>query len=89
MEPASTVIEIMGGPTAVAEIVGVHRTRVSKWQSPKHKGGTGGLIPIWHATRLLEKARELDIDLKPDDFFPKLEEAALEADHNEKEAINQ
>ena len=31
MEPAATIIKRLGGPTAVAQIAGVHRTRVSNW----------------------------------------------------------
>jgi hypothetical protein len=45
MEPASTIIATLGGVGKVAEIVGRHRTRVSNWKRPKHKGGTGGQIP--------------------------------------------
>ena len=45
MEPASTIIAVLGGVGKVAEIVGRHRTRVSNGKRPKDKGGTGGQIP--------------------------------------------
>ena len=76
MEPASSIIEALGGPNAVAEIAGVHRTRVSNWMRPKDKGGTGGLIPFRHAPLLIEAARRRGISLSADDFLPKEPEPA-------------
>lgn len=70
MEPASRIIDLLGGPTRVAEIVGVHRTRVSNWKRPRDVGGTGGIIPHWHVSKLLEAARENNVELEPHDFAP-------------------
>lgn len=69
MEPANTIISALGGPTKVAKIVGVHRTRVSNWKRAKEKGGTGGIIPMRHALVLLDEAKRLSIDITPEDFF--------------------
>lgn len=69
MKPASSIIEAFGGPTTVAKIVGVHRTRVSMWKVSKEKGGTGGLIPMKHALVLLEEARRRGVEVAPEDFF--------------------
>jgi hypothetical protein len=61
MEPASTIITKLGGPSKVAAIVGVHPTRVSNWKRPKSVGGTGGRIPQNHHRALLRAAQERGI----------------------------
>lgn len=70
MEPASTIIGKLGGDTAVAAIVGVHRTRVANWKRPKEVGGTGGMIPFKHAPALIAAANAKGIHLSADDFLP-------------------
>jgi hypothetical protein len=70
MQPAKTIIDKLGGATAVAKIVGVHRTRVSNWCRPKEKGGTGGHIPHWHMEKLLKAAKDQGVPLAPVDFLP-------------------
>lgn len=54
----------------VAEAVGIHRTRVSMWQAPRERGGTGGLVPYRHVRRLMEFSQSRGVVLKPEDFFP-------------------
>lgn len=76
MQPAEEIVRKLGGPTAVAKIVGVHRTRVSNWMRPREKGGTGGVIPHWHATKLLNYARDHGVAVTPNDFLPEPAEAA-------------
>lgn len=71
MEPATTIINRLGGPTKVAEIAGVHRTRVSNWKRKKEEGGTGGVIPFKHVPALLAAAKECGVKLKVEDFLPK------------------
>lgn len=70
MEPACKIIKLLGGPSVVAKIAGVHRTRVSNWMRPKLSGGTGGIIPINHINKLIEAAQEKGIVLSGDDFLP-------------------
>lgn len=70
MEPASRIIALLGGPSAVAEEVGIHRTRVSMWQASREKGGTNGLIPYRHIPAILEMARKKGVDIGPADFIP-------------------
>lgn len=47
----------------MAQIVGVHRTRVYTWLRPKTKGGAGGRIPQDHHLTLLSAANERGIPL--------------------------
>ena len=70
MEPASTIITKLGGPSAVAKHIRIHRTRVSKWQSPREAGGTGGMIPVKHIPSLVSLGKEIGVDLSADDFLP-------------------
>lgn len=73
-EPAATIVSKLGGPTAVASIVGVHRTRVSNWMRDRSSGGTGGVIPMKHVAKLLEYAKSNGVDIKAEDFIPVMEE---------------
>jgi hypothetical protein len=72
MEPASTIIEILGGEAKVAEAAGVALTAPYRWQQPRAKGGTGGVIPHWHIAKLLDHARASGVDLTPSHFVPRL-----------------
>jgi hypothetical protein len=69
LEPAKTIIDICGGPEAVASMVGVHRTNVYRWTYPEDRGGTNGLIPTRQQAKLLTAARDRGIDLRPEHFF--------------------
>lgn len=54
----------------MAEIVGVHRTRVSNWMRPREKGGTGGVVPHWHVPKLLEFAKAKGKPVTAANFAP-------------------
>ena len=69
-EPAGTIVTKLGGPSIVAGIALVHRTRVSNWMRPKEKGGTGGLIPQRYHRTLLDYAASNSIALTADEFLP-------------------
>lgn len=71
MEPASRIISALGGPTAIAEAIGIHRTRVSKWQAARKQGGTNGMVPYKHIPKLLQFAESQGIGLSAADFFPR------------------
>lgn len=79
MEPAASIIDRLGGPTRVAEIVGVHRTRVSNWKRPRAVGGTDGRIPQSYHVTLLTFAQQNQIPLQASDFLPVAEVAAAQA----------
>ncbi|SHI79186.1 hypothetical protein SAMN02745911_1178 [Aureimonas altamirensis DSM 21988] len=70
MEPATTIIRSLGGPSAVSRITGVHRTRVSNWMRSKDVGGTDGLIPFRHVPALLSAAKNAGVVLTAEDFLP-------------------
>ena len=74
MEPARTIIEKLGGPDVVSRITGTAYTAPYRWQHPRERGGTGGLIPQRHHPALLDYAREKRIRLRADDFLPVKEE---------------
>lgn len=58
LEPAYTVIEKLGGKSAVAEQLGLSKAQMTRWCSPSDAGGTGGVIPQRYWPRLMEMARE-------------------------------
>lgn len=77
--PAQRVVKKMGGPTAVAKLLGVDVSNVHRWGYPKSRGGADGRVPGKHQQELLNAARARGIDLSPDDFFdppPSAESAA-------------
>lgn len=63
LEPASSVIDLFGGPVAVAKILGLDRAQVYRWMYPKCQRGTDGLIPSWHQQVLLAHAKRNKIPL--------------------------
>lgn len=70
MEPAATIIKQFGGPSELAALLGVHRTRVSNWQRQRASGGTGGLIPQRYHPALLDHAQRKGVALAAADFLP-------------------
>lgn len=70
MEPAHTIIERLGGEAAVARIAGVAITAPYRWQQPRSKGGTGGVIPHWHVGKLLAHAEACGLDITAASFAP-------------------
>ncbi|WP_298704586.1 hypothetical protein [uncultured Variovorax sp.] len=70
MEPARTIIELLGGEAEVARIAGVAITAPYRWQAAKAKGGTGGMVPHWHIGKLLEHAAANGIELTAASFAP-------------------
>ncbi len=67
---ADAIIRKCGGHQVVADICGVHVTRVYRWTYPREKGGSDGAIPTRHQAQLLKGARDRGISLTPVDFFP-------------------
>ena len=70
MEPAATIVTKFGGPSKLASIVGVHRTRVSNWTRSKEAGGSGGRIPQAHHRAILAASREQGLGITAEDLLP-------------------
>lgn len=56
LEPAGSVLTILGGTGVVSKILGVDRSQVWRWTQPKAEKGTGGLVPSEHQEPLLDWA---------------------------------
>lgn len=72
-DPASTIIDHVGGLEAAAELASssddlVPVSRVRGWQREKGSNGTGGYIPVKYMPRMIENAAKRGIDLQPGDF---------------------
>jgi hypothetical protein len=52
-EPAASLIEKLGGLSAVARWLDVRDTTVQRFRTPKSKRGTGGSIPHWHIPKII------------------------------------
>ena len=63
-----------GGLTALAGVADVKPHTVMRWRMPKERGGTGGIIPHWHMTTILEEAKARRIKLDAVDFLPAKEQ---------------
>lgn len=72
MEPARTIISLFGGNKALAELLGLHVTRVAFWKQPRPRG-SGGLIPRRHWATLIRLGAERGLTLTPVSFVEKLE----------------
>lgn len=70
MEPASSIIAKLGGEAVVSDVTGTAYTAPYRWQYPRERKGTGGIIPQRHHPQLLAFARSKGIPLKAEEFLP-------------------
>jgi hypothetical protein len=69
MDPASSIIERLGGEAVVSKITKTAYTAPYRWQHSREKGGTGGVIPQRHHRTLLDYARARGIPLRAEEFL--------------------
>lgn len=69
LEPAFSIVRALGGASAVARLVDVHRSAVYLWMRGKEVNGTGGTIPQRHIGVLLKEAQRRGLDLTLHDFL--------------------
>jgi hypothetical protein len=62
MSYAAKIIDKFGGTRKLAAAIDLPPSTVQSWKDT-------GLIPAKHQQVVLDKARETNIDLTPDDFF--------------------
>lgn len=62
LEPAYTVIEKLGGKSAVAAELALDKSTLSRWCKPA-PGGTGGLIPQRYWPQLIAMARKQSVTI--------------------------
>lgn len=81
LDPAYRIITSLGGHDVVEAELGVSKSRLYRWHSPKDTrgDGTGGQVPQrWHVP-LLDLARRRNVPLTPGDFLPVAAAAAKPA----------
>jgi hypothetical protein len=66
-DPASTVIELLGGRAVVAQALGLHRSSLLRWCS--ESGGSRGQVPLKHWPALLALAESKGIELNVSDLI--------------------
>lgn len=69
IDPAATVLARFGGAGPLAQLLRLDRSAVHRWALPKHRGGSGGLIPARHHQRLLALAAQRGIALTAADLI--------------------
>lgn len=69
MTPAEYVIHTFKGVRATARAIGRAPSSVSKWPKPKADKGCDGLVPSAAQKAILEKARELSLDITAEDLI--------------------
>ena len=69
LNPAEYVILVFGGVNATARALNRSPGSVSMWRAPKSKKGLGGRIPSQAQLLILKKAKQLKLDITPDDLI--------------------
>jgi len=72
MEPARSIIELLGGPPIVSRVTRTAYTAPYRWQYPRQHGGTDGIIPPKYHRALLALARRRGVKLSRADFLPRV-----------------
>lgn len=67
--PASWVIRQFGSVKALSEVIGRERASIYKWLKPKSLQGTDGRVPGNLHSLILEKAKELELDITAEDLI--------------------
>jgi hypothetical protein len=67
--PANYAIQVFGSKTLLARAIKWNRSAIHHWSMPIESGGAGGYIPRKAMVQILEKARELGLDLTGDDLI--------------------
>ena len=57
MQPARSVVELLGGCREVSRALGIAPSTVSRWMAPKSRQNLGSRIPQAHWQGLLELAK--------------------------------
>jgi hypothetical protein len=68
LSPAKEVVQKLGGVRALARVLEINPSAVSRWMMPSAKGGTNGLIPQRHWPAILKHAKEEKVKVKLDDL---------------------
>lgn len=69
LEPAASIIRLLGGLSAVADCLSTTTTTVQRWRRPKEKGGTDGFIPRWWHSKIIAVAEAKGLNLPPTAFL--------------------
>ncbi len=68
---AERIADKFGGPTQLANALGLSPSTVYRWNYPKSKKGSDGIIPTSQLRRVLEAAAARGIVVTAEDLYPK------------------
>ena len=63
LEPARTIVLMVGGPNRAASIAGVTPETVWRWCAPKENGGSDGFIPRKRLAKIKDWAKQNNVEL--------------------------
>lgn len=63
MQPARSVVDLLGGCRAIARELDISPSAVSRWMAPKSRQNLGGRIPQAHWSGLMAMAKKLGAPL--------------------------
>lgn len=69
MTPAKQIIDKCGGVAATAQLTGRTLASVYKWDYPKERGGTGGVVPRSAQDIILAASKRGEVDVSLRDFY--------------------
>lgn len=69
MSPARITIERFGGVATVADLLGIHRSQVYRWDLSKKVGGQEGVIPSKFLRPLLLAARAMSVPITAEELI--------------------
>lgn len=62
LEPAYSVIELLGGKTEICDLLKVDKSTLTRWCCPR-PAGTGGMIPLRHWPFLIIHGKKKGIEI--------------------------
>ena len=63
LTPSQCVIQVFGGVRATARAIGRNPGAISRWNKPKSKGGTGGMVPSAAQRIILKIAKRKRLEI--------------------------
>jgi hypothetical protein len=68
VSPADYVVEVFGGDSQLAQLLGKTRECVRRWRLDVAKGGLGGRIPTPSQRQIMALARKFKLDITYEDI---------------------
>lgn len=68
LQPASKILALFESNRALARILDVNPSALTRWKKPRSQGGTGGRIPQKYWGQIIDAAADRGIDVTVEDL---------------------